>query len=146
MKNFRTAIVVLVALVLIALAEMGRTAVNRAADYREMTAPKSLHQLSQEAREDTADRSGVLLLGAGVAALALLYVGVVAFAFPAGREFGRAAARRRRPRRRAGPRLGDGQPPAAGQPLPSLRVMPPAQPMRSLPAMTAEEGHYEEQR
>lgn len=141
MKNFRMAIVVLVAVLLIAVTEMGRTVVNRAADYRAMTAPKSLHQLSLEAQPDAdEDRGHVLLFGAGLAALVLLYAGVVAFVLPAGREFGRGMSRRRRPRRSATP------PGSAPAPAPGLRVLPPMPRAPALPAMTVEEGRYEEQR
>lgn len=142
MKNFRMAIVVLVAVLLIAVTEMGRTAVNRAADYRAMTSPKSLHQLSLEAlpgADDDDDRGHVMLFGAGLAALVLLYAGVVAFVLPAGREFGRGMSRRRRPRRVA-PQPGNTAAPATG-----LRVLPPASRLPALPPMTVEEGRYEEQ-
>lgn len=138
MKNFRMAIVVLVAVLLVAVTEMGRTAVNRAADYREMTAPKSLHQLSQEARSDASQdsRGSVMLMGAGLAALVLVYAGVVVFALPAGREFGRAKGRRRARRNITQP----GNPTTA----PTLRVMPPAPRVPALPAAVAEEGRYED--
>jgi hypothetical protein len=139
MKNFRTAIVILVAILMVALAEMGRTAVNRAYDYREMTAAKSLHQLTLETRAEPEGRGGTLLFGAALGVAALAYVGMVAFGFPAGREFGRSLARRRK-RARPAPPAGSG--PAPLPLAPRMRVLPPAETVRSLPP-GYEEGRYE---
>jgi len=141
MKNFRTAMVILVAVLLVALAEMGRTAVNRAADYREMTAPKSLHQLTLETRAEPEGRGGVLLFGAALGVAALAYVGVIAFGLPAGREYGRGLARKRRRTARA-PQTPGSVPPSLPA-APRLRVLPPAESRRAL-ASTVEEGRYEE--
>ena len=141
MKNFRTAIVILVAVLLVAVAEMGRTAVNRAADYREMTAPKSLHQLTLETRAEPEGRGGVLLFGAALGVAALAYVGVVAFGLPAGREYGRGLARKRRRTARA-PQTPGSVPPSLPA-APRLRVLPPAESRRAL-ASTVEEGRYED--
>ncbi len=141
MKNFRTAMVILVAVLLVALAEMGRTAVNRAADYREMTTPKSLHQLTLETRAEPEERGGVLLFGAALGVAALAYVGVIAFGLPAGREYGRGLARKRRRTARA-PQTPGSVPPSLPA-APRLRVLPPAESRRAL-ASTVEEGRYEE--
>ena len=138
MKEIRMLVLGLVVVLLIALAMAGLTAVNRVADYRDMTASKSLHQLTLEARDDD-DRGPLLLAGAGLAALALVYVGAVAFLLPAGREFGRGLGRRRRKRNR---------PTAAAPPQtqPALRVMPTAPRLPMLPSPPAyEEGRYEDQ-
>ena len=139
MKNFRVAIVVLVAILLIVLTETGRTAVNRHYDYEEMTAPKSLHQLSQEARSKPDDRSDLMLAGAGFFALLVVGGGSLLFFALGGQAFGRRVARgRRRPAR----------PYQTNAPLPTLpnaprmRVLPPAPQLAALPS--AEEGHYEE--
>lgn len=139
MRHFRTAIVVLVALMLIALTEMGRTAVNRAYDYREMTAPKSLHQLTLETRADEDGRGGIMLFGAGLFALALLTFGGMVFAMNGGREFGRGIARKRR-RDRSAARPSDGARPVE---LPAMRQLPRAPILPSLPPTS--EGRYEDQ-
>ena len=49
MKEIRMVVLGLVVVLLIALVMAGQTAVNRVADYRELTAAKSLHQLTLEA-------------------------------------------------------------------------------------------------
>ena len=141
MKNFRTAIVVLAAILLVALTLTGLAAVNRVADYREMTTPKSLHQLTLETRAEPDGRGGVLLLGAALGVAALAYVGVVAFGLPAGREYGRGLARKRRRTARA-PQTPGSVPPSLPA-APRLRVLPPAESRRAL-ASTVEEGRYEE--
>jgi hypothetical protein len=141
MKEIRMVVLGLVVVLLIALVMAGQTAVNRVADYRELTAAKSLHQLTLEARAEPDGRGGVLLAGAGLAALALLFVGVPAFFLPAGREFGRGMGRRRRkPRPTPTP-----QTPGLPE-LPRLRVLPPAPHLTALPPTTAEEGRYEDRR
>jgi hypothetical protein len=133
--------VLVVGLVAVAVAVflVGREAVGRAADYREMTAPKSLHQLTLETRAEPEGRGGVLLFGAALGVAALAYAGVVAFGFPAGREFGRSLARRRK-RARPAPPAGSG--PAPLPLAPRMRVLPPAETVRSLPP-GYEEGRYE---
>lgn len=134
--------VLVVGLVLVAAAVFlaARSAVNSVAEYKTMTAPKSLHQLSLEARPDaTEGRGRVMLFGAGLGALVLLYAGVVAFVLPAGREFGRGMSRRRRPRRRD-----TAQPGNTAAPAPGLRVLPPVPRAPALPSMTVEEGRYED--
>lgn len=145
MKQLGTLVnrVIIAGLVLTAAAVflVGREAVGRAADYREMTAPKSLHQLTLETRAEPEGRGGVLLFGAALGVAALAYVGVIAFGLPAGREYGRGLARKRRRTARAPQTPGSGPPslPAA----PRLRVLPPAESRRAL-ASTVEEGRYEE--
>ena len=142
MKNVQMALFVLVAVLLIALAETGRTAVNRHYDYREMTAAKSLHQLSQETRRDD-DRRGGMLLGAGVFAVGLVGFAVLTFAGMSGREFGRGLGRRKRRASRpaaqsqVGPRILPPETPAM-QSLPRSPVLP------SLPLMEA--SHDEDPR
>ena len=139
MKNFRTAIVVLAAILLVALTLTGLAAVNRVADYREMTTPKSLHQLTLETRAEPDGRGGALLLGAALGVAALAYVGVVAFGLPAGREYGRAMARRRKRPRHTAPAPGLAPLPSA----PPLRALPRAETMRYLAPGEIEEGRYE---
>lgn len=117
---------------------VGRSAVERHYDYREMTAPKSLHQLALETRGEQS-RGGLLVAGAGLFAMSLVALGVFAFAMSGGQAFGRRAGRRRR--RPAAPRvIGDRQ--IMAPPLPSL---PRAPTLPALPAMTFDEGQYEEQ-
>lgn len=135
--------VLVVGLVLVAAAVflVGREAVGRAADYKEMTTPKSLHQLTLETRAEPEGRGGTLLFGAALGVAALAYVGLVAFGFPAGREFGRGMARRRKRARRPIPPPGPGLP--ALPTAPRLRVLPRAEQMRALAPGEVEEGYYE---
>lgn len=123
----------------LALALTGLAAVNRVADYHEMTAPKSLHQLALETRAEPDGRGGVLLLGAALGVAALAYVGVVAFGLPAGREYGRGMARRRRRTRHAAPAPGLAPLPS----VPPLRALPRAETLRFLAPGEVEEGRYE---
>lgn len=136
--------VLVVGLVLVAAAVFlaGREAVSRAADYRAMTAPKSLHQLAMEARPGVDDAGDTRLMVTGAAFFVLLLAGGGGLLFAAlgGREFGRVTGRRRRPRRRVAP------PGNTAAPAPDLRVLPPAPRAPALPSMTVEEGRYEEQR
>ena len=131
-------LVVAVALGFVALVVTGRTAVGRAYDYREMTAAKSLHQLSQETRAgaDEGDRGAVLLLGAGLFAMGVLVFGVSIFAMTGGRAFGR-----RRPKRRVAGRTASTAADAP-QTLPALRVLPRAPYLPTLPQLP--EGPHED--
>lgn len=138
MKNGRMVLFALGAVLLIALTEMGRTAVNRSWDYREMTAAKSLHQLSQETRAGAVEteRGPVLLLGAGLFAAALVIFGMFVFASGAGRSFGRRRRRKRSTRR--SPAAQPGEMPA----MPAVRVAPRAPYLPTLPEYT--EGSHED--
>ena len=143
MKNVQMALFVLVAVLLIALAETGRTAVNRHYDYQEMTAAKSLHQLSPETRSGGDNRRSGALLGAGIFAVGLVGFAVLTFAGMSGREFGRGLGRRKRRASRpaaqsqVGPRILPPETPAM-QSLPRSPVLP------SLPLMEA--SHDEDPR
>lgn len=142
MKQIRMIVLGLAAAVVLALILAGRTAVNRAYDYREMTARKSLHQLTLETRAEE-ERDGTMLFGAGLFAVALLACGGLIFAATSGREFGRASARRRRKSRAAPSPAGDV--PA----MPRLRVLPPAPSLPAIPALpspSTEEGRHEAHR
>ncbi len=140
MKNGRMVLFALGAVLLIALTEMGRTAENRSWDYREMTAAKSLHQLSQETRGGAAetDRGPVLLLGAGLFAAGLMIFGVFVFASGAGRSFGR------RRRKRTG-RRPTAAPPGELPAMPAVRVLPRAPYLPTLPPYT-ESSHEDDGR
>ena len=114
-------IIAAVALAAVALLLVGRAGVNRAYDYREMTAPKSLHQLSQEVRggADEPDRTGqALVIGAGYFAIVVVGIGAYVFAQNSGRR-----SRRRRSRGR-GPRVVAPQRPDEFPTAPVMRVMP----------------------
>ena len=113
-------IIAAVALAAVALLLVGRAGVNRAYDYREMTAPKSLHQLSQEVRggADEPDRTGqALVIGAGYFAIIVVVFGAYVFAQNSGRRSRRRRSRRSNPRG-AAPR------PDELPTVPVMRVMP----------------------
>lgn len=140
MKQIRMFVVGLALAVLLVFGMAANTVVNRIADYREMTAPKNLHQMAMETREGPDSRNGLLLAGAGLFAVVLLGGGGLLFAATSGSAYGRSVGRRRKRARKPA------QPAApAGLPaVPRMRVLPPAEVRRALPAAVAEEGHYED--